>query len=294
MNKYKHQLCKPYLKRDFGNLAKLGYVFENKLDGERAFAYIKNGVVELVSRKGHFITDTFSEITEQLKSFPTCILDGEICVLTDGIADFNKLARRSHLKAPTDQILWDYPATFIIFDILELNSNPIWLKPFKERREILENVFIGAEGMYNATNDKWAKFRYLQIIEQYADGNILWDNRICREGMVAKHLKEPYHAGQRISAWLKIKKTKEIQLFAMRFEPTDHEECLICDQDVRVAVPNIVDRAILKDLLYGGAVPIVEIEYLERTPEGKLRFPVFKGIKEENGVIKCKELQKKS
>lgn len=270
--KFKPQLCHPYNLRSWKELEDMNYVFEEKCDGERVIAYVRDKKVKLINRNGVDKTSTFPEIEEDLKRFNDCVLDGEIVAFNqDRISDFFLLSKRSHLVSPSDQIRQEIKVFFEVFDILEMMGRPVWLRSFKDRRIILENFFGTMEALYPT---KWT-----EIIHQFKSGENAWNYIGSREGVIAKREVEPYHAGQRLNAWLKIKKTKELMLFALRFEPTEHEEVLICDKEVRVAVGDLSERQKIKDLLNAGKHPVVEIEYLGRTPDGKLRMPVYKGLR---------------
>ena len=57
------------------------WIFEIKLDGFRALAFIENGVCRLVSRKGH-VYKSFPALCTSLGKIPnTAVLDGEIVCL---------------------------------------------------------------------------------------------------------------------------------------------------------------------------------------------------------------------
>ena len=258
----------------------MGYVFEPKLDGERVMAYVKGGKVELINRNGVNKNSAFPEIVEDLKNFNDCCLDGEIVAQKDGVSDFFLLSKRSHLVSPSDQIRQEIRVMFKVFDILEMMDRPVWLKSFKDRRTILENFMLTMDTLYPT---KWT-----EIIHQFKSGQEAWDRAESREGVIAKRLIEPYHQGQRLNAWLKIKKTSEVMLFAIGFEKTEVDECLILDHGVRIAVGDLSERQKIKDYLEAGKRPIIEVEYLGKTPDGKLRMPVYKGIREEN--IKKEEI----
>ena len=104
------------------------WLWELKLDGFRAFAYIEHGECRLVSRTGH-VYRTFDGLRAGLLQelhVNGAILDGEIvCLDAEGRSLFNPLLFRR--RAPV----------FAAFDLLWANGKDIRATPLAERRKRL-------------------------------------------------------------------------------------------------------------------------------------------------------------
>jgi bifunctional non-homologous end joining protein LigD len=110
-----------------------GWLYEVKWDGYRCIAYADHGDVQLRSRNNKSFNEKFYPLYEAFKSFDSVILDGEIVVLDEkGMADFSAL---QSWRSEADGSL-----VFYAFDILFLNGQDLMQKPFVERREYLEQV----------------------------------------------------------------------------------------------------------------------------------------------------------
>jgi len=107
------------------------WIFEPKLDGFRALAYIASGSCRLVSRKGN----TFKSFPDLGRALADAfagryaVLDGEIVHLgTDGKPLFYELMRRRT------------PQHFCAFDLLWLDGRDLRSLPLIERKQILRSL----------------------------------------------------------------------------------------------------------------------------------------------------------
>jgi bifunctional non-homologous end joining protein LigD len=172
-----------------------GWVFEVKWDGFRAIARISGGEATLTSRNGNDLGGRFPTVARQVPrgvKTPDCVLDGEICALDEaGRATFSAIQQA---KAGTQYI-------YVVFDLLELEGEPLTDLPLRQRRERLEALL-----------DRRSKT--VQLSEGFDDGKALFraaqEQRF--EGIIAKRLDSKYAVGRRTRDWLKIK-TKGRQEF---------------------------------------------------------------------------------
>ncbi len=82
-----------------------GWLWEPKLDGVRALAYIHDGKVELRSRRGLDCTKQYPALGADLARQPhqPIVLDGEICALDEaGVPHFQLLQPRINLSRAHD------------------------------------------------------------------------------------------------------------------------------------------------------------------------------------------------
>ena len=120
-----------------------------KYDGLRVQIHNENGKVTLFSRNLENITNQFPEIIDFIKTnFPKqkFILDSEcvgIDVNTNKYLPFQTLSRRILTKDVSS--VQNIKIIVKAFDILYLDGETLIDKPFKQRREILENLFLNRE-----------------------------------------------------------------------------------------------------------------------------------------------------
>jgi DNA ligase D-like protein (predicted ligase) len=182
------------------DLEKEGYIYEPKLDGTRALCYV-NSTMKFLNRRGHDITDRYPEFSfrDQIKA-RSCVLDGELLVYDNrGNPSFRLLQKREQSKPSIAKFLSiQHPATYVIFDILELDGKELTITRLDERKKIMHAVL--REG------------HHLQSIAFTKDGRKLWSMVEQRklEGVMAKRANSYYEPGTRSDAWLKIKALKTV------------------------------------------------------------------------------------
>ena len=108
--------------------------FEVKWDGYRAIATVAGGDATLTSRNGNDLTTRFQNVAKELPKAvktPDCVLDGEVCALDDdGRSSFSAMQQG---KPGT-------PLVYYVFDVLEIDNEPVIDLPLVERRKLLENL----------------------------------------------------------------------------------------------------------------------------------------------------------
>nr|MBA3718464.1 DNA ligase [Actinomycetota bacterium] len=165
-----------------------GWHFEVKWDGYRAIASVSGSEVTLRSRKGNDFTGRFEsvakEVTKAVKT-PDCVLDGEVCALDEkGRASFSAMQQG---KPST-------PFVYYVFDLLELEGEPLVDLPIEERRARLEKLL-----------DR--RNKTVRLSEFFDDGKALLAAAEEQEleGVIAKRAGSRYAVGKRTRDWLKIK-----------------------------------------------------------------------------------------
>ena len=166
-----------------GKLATRGaWSFEVKWDGFRAIVSTE-GPLRVRSRRGWNMTEHVGFLAQ----LPVdAVLDGELVAFgEDGKPDFERVCMRMlHRHA-------EIPLTFIAFDVLSVEGEDVRREPYRQRREILEDLRLDGP--------QW------KTPETFEDGEALWA-AVCEhglEGLVAKRLHGPYLSGER--AWIKVK-----------------------------------------------------------------------------------------
>ncbi|WP_029522804.1 ATP-dependent DNA ligase [Persephonella sp. KM09-Lau-8] len=178
---------------------------EYKYDGERIQVHRKGDEFHLFSRRLENITHQFPDLIEFLKeSTPEeYILELEAVVIdpsSGAIRPFQDLMNR-RVKYVTRFHIMMYPIAGFLFDIMYLNGEDLTLKPYPERRKILEEVVKTTDRINLATRkivdnvDELESF-FLEAIENGC------------EGLVCKSLQPDsiYQAGKRGFLWIKYKR----------------------------------------------------------------------------------------
>jgi bifunctional non-homologous end joining protein LigD len=160
--------------------------YEVKFDGYRALAYVRGGEPRLVSRNGNDLTQRFEAVAKAVVSAtktPNAVLDGEIARIdSTGRTSFSELQQGNG------------SLVYYVFDLLEVDGEPLVEAPLTERKERLRALLDGRN-------------RTVFLSEDFEDGDALLEAARERglEGVVAKRASSVYRAGKRTHDWLKVK-----------------------------------------------------------------------------------------
>ena len=157
-----------------------GWVFEVKWDGYRALAYVSQGEASCQPQRqrpdGRFAS-VAKEVAKAVKT-PDCVLDGEVCALDEqGRSSFSAMQQG---KPGT-------PLVYYVFDVLEIEGEPLVDLPLDERRKRLEKLL-----------DR--RNRTVRLSEVFDDGEALLEaaKQQGLEGIIAKRADSRYsRAGAR-------------------------------------------------------------------------------------------------
>src|SRR5919108_560804 len=164
------------------------WAFEIKWDGYRIVASLSGGDAELRTRKDQDYTQRFANVARALPKAlrtPDCVVDGEVCALDEeGRPSFSAMQQAGS----------GTPIVYYVFDLLEVDGEPVVDLPLTERRERLEQL------LDRRNND-------VRLSEAFDDGEALLaaarQQRL--EGVMAKRVDSRYLPGRRTRDWLKIK-----------------------------------------------------------------------------------------
>jgi bifunctional non-homologous end joining protein LigD len=189
------------------DLERAGYIFEPKLDGTRALCYV-NTDMHFINRRGHEITERYPEFNFRghIKA-ASCVLDGEVIVYDrQGNPSFALLQKREQSKTSSAKLLSvNHPATYVVFDLVELEGKDLTALRLEERKQLLSEVLLDGE--------------HVQTIVSTKDAHKLWSIVEARklEGVMAKRIGSRYEPGKRSEAWIKIKALKTIDCVVIGF-----------------------------------------------------------------------------
>jgi bifunctional non-homologous end joining protein LigD len=278
------------------------YLFEIKWDGTRTLAFVDQSGYRLVNRRRLEMTDRYPEFAFLTQLPPGTVLDGEMVVLRDGKPDFALLQSREHSRSPfkVGMLGRCTPATYVVFDLLYESFKSLMAQPLKTRRQRLARLVKRCDSPRLVLSEGMVK-RGKAFFEAAVRQNL--------EGAVAKRLTSPYLPGKRTDAWIKIKRGATIHCAIIGFIPTGSDDFrslilanevdgeLRCVGKVGSGI-GIAERAALNKLLWSRLQPrplvpckirgkwvapglYCKISYLERTPSGDFRAPVFLELCEE-------------
>ena len=183
-----------------GVFSSSGWLFEPKLDGFRALAFLQDGNVRLISRTGKDMTRNFRGIADDLSVLPhrEMILDGEIVALgEDGLPDFVLLQSNSGApKVPGIESAFVNAPTiaYYPFDILYLDGRDLRQAQLHQRKHALRLAVPPSE-----------RIRSVEYVEREGEAFFRAAEQLGLEGIVAKRWDSRYDAGERSRSWLKIK-----------------------------------------------------------------------------------------
>ncbi len=258
--------------------------------------------VTLFSRSGLDWTVRFPAIAQALVTLPaeTALIDGEAAfVLPDGITDFKSL--QEHIDTPNPAI------RYFVFDLLELDGKDWRKKPLKERRARLAKLMGG-----KSISD-W--LIYSDYVEGHGAEFLAAARARGLEGIVSKRADSPYRSG-RYRDWLKIKCIKGDEFVIGGYSRSDvkgkpFSSLLLGTFDdgrliysgkvgtgfdargidslarkfkplVRTSSPfEEVPREELRDAVWLEPTLVAQVDYTEKTRDGRLRHPSFKGLRED-------------
>ena len=170
------------------------WIFERKLDGERAIVSRTAEGVKLLSRTGRRM-DNYPELTEafEAESAQDFVADGEIVAFDGSRTSFEKLQGRMGIADGRLARLTGIKVFIYVFDLLELEGHDLTGLPLRQRKQLLRN-HLEFHGPVRYTQHRNAKGRKY-FLEACQKG---W------EGLVAKRVESTY-THTRSNDWLKIK-----------------------------------------------------------------------------------------
>ncbi|MGO8815610.1 MAG: DNA ligase D [Terriglobia bacterium] len=282
------------------------WVHEVKFDGYRMVSYIDHGDVTIYSRNGNDWTDKFRIIADRLAalSVDSAVMDGEV-VVTDGKgrSDFSQL-KDALSKGESSRL------RYYVFDLLYLNGHSLVDLPLRERKDALQELLTKNSQAHNSQN-------ILFSADFTEDADYFLQN-VCSmqlEGIVSKRVDAPYHQG-RSKTWLKTKCQKRQEFVVGGFTRPSNGgpgvgalllgfyggAKLIYSGRVGTGftadssreIRKMLDKLAQTDDPYSsmtgegrrGAIwvrpqLVAEVEFTEWTPDGRLRHPSFKGLRED-------------
>ena len=286
-----------------------GWLHEIKYDGYRALCRITRGRARVFTRNGNDWTEKFAPIARAAARLPVrdAWLDGEIVVPEEnGVTSFSAL-QDALAEGRADDLV------YYVFDLPYLDGLDFSRAPLVERKKRLQEL------LSPSSRESDGRIRYSDHVEGQGDA---FFERACRaglEGSIAKRAEGPYRPG-RGHDWLKVKCLHSRELAIVGYtEPEGKREGFgalvlgeaddgrlvyvgrvgtgFSDQMLRNLTPRLkaleVKKAPVTQVPRGPAARgvhwikpklVADVGFTERTRDGILRHPTFRGLREDKGI----------
>ncbi len=288
-----------------------GWIYEVKWDGVRALCFLEGGRVRLVSRNGNAMERQYPELSAMSESLSArdAIVDGEIALLDDqGRPSFELLQSRINVSdaAAIANLARKRPVVIYLFDALFLNGRDLRGLPLLERKALLHSILRPGP--------------LVRFSDHFADGAALLVAARERglEGVMAKRADSPYES-RRSRSWLKIKvlSRQDFAICGYTEDKREHFGALMLgirdggrfvfagsvgtgfDGPMLKVVAELLkpletkecpfenDPRIGKTVVWVEPRLVCEVKFLEWTNEGRLRAPVFLGLRNDVRPEQC-------
>ena len=272
-----------------------GWIWEEKYDGIRLIAVKDGRAVRLITRNDKDRTGNFAEVAAALAALPApaLVLDGEVVVFdARGISRFQLLQRRAEGASPP---------IYVAFDCLHARGRDLLREPLTARRAELEREV--REGPR------------LRLARRVADDGFeafAMAKRRGLEGVIGKDPHSRYEPGVRSPAWCKVKVRAEEEFVIGGFSAprgsrqhigallvgawdgsqlryagkvgTGFTEAVLAALRRRFsprATSPFADAPRARDVTWVEPALVAQLGFTERTGDGKLRHPVYLGLRED-------------
>ena len=288
------------------------WLYEIKWDGVRAVCLIDEGELRILSRSGKRCEQQYPELSvlpRQVKA-SQAILDGEIAVLDEkGRSSFNLIQPRisvadansvAHLSRST-------PVNLFLFDLLYLDGYDLRGMPLEERKRLLSEIVTPSERIH--VSDFFTVDGAAMLEAARANG---------LEGIVAKTRGSKYE-GRRSRNWVKVKvvSSDDFVIGGFTHGERDYFSSLVLGlydgeklthagqvgtgfnekslKEIYSKIEPLITRKspftgtvkALRDVTWLQPELVAEIKYLEVTPDGLLRAPVFIALRPDKDPKEC-------
>ena len=281
------------------------WLFEVKWDGVRALCFLNEGQLRIFSRSGNRCDQQYPELSvlPRYVQASDAILDGEIAGLdAQGRPSFSLIQPRIAVSDPNAiaHLARKAPVTLFLFDLLYLDGHDLRAVPLIERKRLLHEIVKPADHI--RFSDHFAGVGP-QMLEAARQSGL--------EGILAKRADSPYES-RRSRNWLKIKVTNQQEFVICGFTHGERSYFsslvlglyddgqlvhagqvgtgfndrslpeIFAQMEPRIVPESPFAQKLkrpLRAITWVKPELVCEVKYLEFTPEGLLRAPVFLGLR---------------
>ena len=288
------------------------WLYEVKWDGVRAVCFIDNNQLSIYSRNQKRCDQQYPELSvlPRFLKATNAIVDGEIAVLDEnGRARFSLIQPRIGVGDPNSvaHLARSTPVTLFLFDLLYLDGYDLRGVPLQERKRLLAEILTPTDRI--RFSDHFAANGAAMLEAARAHG---------LEGILAKRRDSKYEP-RRSRDWVKVKvvTTGDFVIGGFTHGERDYFSSLVLgvyDRGKFVHVGQVgtgfnekslkeiysaIEPLITKKSPFAGPVKalrdvtwvkpqlVAEIKYLEVTPDGLLRAPVFMNLRLDKDPTEC-------
>jgi bifunctional non-homologous end joining protein LigD len=287
-----------------------GWIYEVKWDGVRAACYLDDGKMRLIGRSGRVMEPQYPELAAIAEGFKakTAIIDGEIVAFdANGKPSFADIQPRiAGRKENLGQLMQTNPVTFFAFDIIYLDGYDLRNAALSERRRVLSARLRSGEK--------------LRLSEHFADGEKLLEAAREKglEGVMAKLASSKYEA-RRSNCWVKVKVIAQQEFVICGFTEGERDYfgsllLGVYEKGELAYAGNVgsgftgksltdIGRKLQKLVVKKSPFPsrvkvpgrntwvspelVCEVKFNEWTKDGRLRAPVFLGLRDDKAPKEC-------
>jgi bifunctional non-homologous end joining protein LigD len=288
--------------------------YELKFDGIRACAIKDGGKVSLISRNGNELRARYPEVADAVKNLPVdeCVIDGEVVALDEEGRSSFQLLQALELEGRKS------PVCFYVFDLLQLNGRSLIGLPLSARKELLAQICEdvgdpirfsgeiggdagpllaevqrrGLEGLIGKLRDSvyepgrrsgaWIKLKSVNEQEFVIGGFTPPQGARQHFGalLVGYYEKKKFRFAGKVGTGFN---TKSLAWLHKKLKSEKREDCPFADlpsqeggQWVQGITPAMMSR-----IEWVNPVFVCQVKFAEWTRDGKLRQPVFLGLRDD-------------
>lgn len=173
------------------------YIYQVKWDGVRILCHLQGSQIRLWNKRQHERTMQYPELQQVSLCLQAqnAIVDGEAVVLKNGKPSFPAVMSRDNCRtaASVNRQSQNVVVDYMIFDLLYLNGRPLTDLPLRERKQMLDELFLPQKGIH--------------LVEDFQQGASLYQAVKAQEmeGVVAKLGNSRYVPGKHHKSWFKYK-----------------------------------------------------------------------------------------
>jgi bifunctional non-homologous end joining protein LigD len=290
------------------------WIYELKFDGIRLIAVKNDEKVALLSRNKNELAGRFPEIVEAVKNLPAreCVLDGEVVALDEGGRSSFQLLQAREMEGR------ESPICFYAFDLLQLEGKSLIGLPLEMRKNVLEKLcaaagdpirYSGAIGSEPKRLLEEVKSRGLEGIIGKQRNSVYEPGRrsgawiklkcVSEQEFVVGGFTPPQgarkHFGAVLVGYYENKKlvfagkvgtgftTKSLSILYKKFRAEERADCPFVDLPSKQNGEWVqgITPSMMKKMHWLNPKFVAEIKFAEWTRDGKLRAPVFLGLRED-------------
>lgn len=297
-----------------------GWTYEPKWDGVRIVATVDERAARLWTRNGNEKSAQFPEVADALVAIAAergpAVLDGEVIAVGEDGAPlrFGALQGRIHASRaiPTGR------AVYVAFDCLAVDAEALVHEPWTVRRAALETYLAGLADASDRASRRRGTRRTTGVLlgdtTRHADRLLHRARTAGWEGLIAKAMDAPYRGGSRSPAWIKHKLEARQEFVvggftapegsrthfgallvgyydagALRFAGAvgtgfSHATLAAMARQLGALVQEVSPfepAPALRGATWVKPQLVVEVRYNEMTEGGRLRQPVFVGVRDD-------------